>query len=139
MKSPMVNEPSLRRQTLLRLVLLVALAFGVFGMHTFGHPPDLGSSGGGYMTTAAHKIETVPAAEQGHDGSHGHSDGLHAITVCLAVLGGVLVLSSLSALRQRQWDLAMPTGAQPWATGRRRAPPRRPIGLHLTAASVLRT
>jgi hypothetical protein len=138
MKSSAVNEPNLRRQTLLRLMLLVALTFGVFGMHTFGHPPDLGRSAAGHMTTTAHKIEPAPAPEQGHDGSHGHGNGLHAFTVCLAVLGTVLVLISLSMLRQRRWDLAMPA-AQTWATGKRRAPPRRPIGLHLTAASVLRT
>ncbi|MFG2058736.1 DUF6153 family protein [Micromonospora sp. NPDC048930] len=139
MKSPMVNEPSPRRQTLLRLVLLVALTFGVFGMHTFGHPPDLGSSSAGHMTTAVHKVETVPSTEQGHHGSHGHGDGLHAFTVCLAVLGSVLVLSSLSVLRQRRWDLSLAAGTRSSATGGRRVPPRRPIGLHLTAVSVLRT
>lgn len=98
MKSPTVNGSSLRKQTLLRLVLLVALAFGVLSMHTFGHPPDLGCFGAGQLTTATHKIGIVPAAEQGHDGSHGHGDGLHPFTACLAVLGSVLVLSSLSVL-----------------------------------------
>lgn len=135
MKGRMLKEP---RRTLLRLVLLVALTFGVFGMHTFGHPSDLASPGAGHMTAAADKIENMPAAAKGHHGSHGHSDGLHAFTVCLAVLGGVLVLSSLSLLRQRRWDLGVPARPRSWAAGRRRAPPR-PIGLHLTAVSVMRT
>ncbi|SCL56155.1 hypothetical protein GA0070603_2151 [Micromonospora chersina] len=141
MKGPMLKEPRLRRQTLSRLMLLVALTFGVFGMHTFGHPSDLPAPGAGHMTPAAQKIEHLPAAAHGHGhhGSHGHSDGLHAFTVCLAVLGGVLVLSSLSLLRQRRWDRYVPTGSRSWATGRRRAPPRRSIGLHLTAVSVMRT
>lgn len=139
MKSSTSNEPSLWKQTLLRLVLLIVLALGVLGIHTFGHPPDLGSFGAGHMTTAAHKIGIVPAAEQGHDGSHGHGDGLHAFTACLAVLGSVLVLSSLSVLRQRRWDLWVPAGPLSWATGGRPAPARRPIGLHLAAVSVVRT
>ncbi|MEV0810332.1 hypothetical protein [Micromonospora sp. NPDC050200] len=42
--------------------------FGVFGMHTFGHPPDLRLSATGHMTTAAYKIGPVPAPDQGHDG-----------------------------------------------------------------------
>ncbi|WP_435585937.1 DUF6153 family protein [Micromonospora aurantiaca (nom. illeg.)] len=135
----MLKEPRLRRQTLLRLMLLVALTLGVFGMHTFGHPSDLASPSAGHMTATAHKIENMPSAAQGHHGSHGRSDGLHAFTVCLAVLGGVLVLSSLSLLRQRRWDLCVPAGPRSWAAGRRRAPPRPPIGLHLTAVSVMRT
>jgi hypothetical protein len=140
MKSPAVNEPNLRRrQTLLRLTLLVALAFGVFGMHTFGHPPDLEHPAVGHGTTAGHMIEPVPAPAQGHDGSHGHGDDLHAFTVCLAVLGAVLVLISVVLLRRRRRDLAMPAGVWPWVTGKCRAPPRRPIGLHLTVLSVLRT
>ncbi|MEU2616090.1 DUF6153 family protein [Micromonospora sp. NPDC007271] len=129
----------MRRQRLLRVVLLVALAFGVFGMHTFGHPPDLRCSVAGDMATAAHEIDHVSAPEQGRDSSHGYGDDLHAFTVCLAVLGAALVLISLTMLRQRRWNLAMPADAQRWATGRRRAPPPRPIGLRLTAASVLRT
>ncbi|GGR98927.1 hypothetical protein GCM10010169_49420 [Micromonospora fulviviridis] len=135
----MLKEPRLRRQTLLRLVLLVALTFGVFGMHTFGHPSDLVSPGVGHMTSAVHTIEDAPAPAQGHHGSHGRKDGLHAFTVCLAVLGGVLVLGSLSLLRHRRWDLCVPAGPRSWATGRRRAPSHRPIGLHLTAVSVMRT
>ncbi|MGW9193621.1 DUF6153 family protein [Micromonospora chersina] len=120
-------------------MLLVALTFGVFGMHTFGHPSDLPAPRAGHMTAAAHKIENTPAAAHGHHGSHGHSDGHHAFTVCLAVLGGVLVLGSLSLLRQRRWDRYVPAGPRSWATRRHRAPPRRPIGLHLTAVSVMRT
>ncbi|MFF4894426.1 DUF6153 family protein [Micromonospora chersina] len=135
----MRKEPRLRRQTLLRLMLLVALTFGVFGMHTFGHPSDLPAPGAGHMTAAAHEIENMPAAAHGLHGTHGHSDGLHAFTVCLAVLGGVLVLGSLSLLRQRRWDRYVPAGPRSWAQGRRRAPPGRPIGLHLTAVSVMRT
>ncbi|WP_231935145.1 DUF6153 family protein [Micromonospora viridifaciens] len=134
-----MNEPGLRRQMLLRLMLLVVLTFGVFGMHTFGHPPDLGRSAAGHMTAAAHEIDPVPVPEQGHDGSHGQGDSLDAFSVCLAVLGTALVLISLAMLRQRRWDLPMPASAQPWAAGQHRAPPRRPIGLRLTAVSVLRT
>ncbi|MGC4885645.1 DUF6153 family protein [Micromonospora sp. DT227] len=133
-------EASLRRPPLLRLVLLVALAFGVFGMHTFGHPPDPAAAGTGHTATAAHQSSTGSTAEQGHGGSHGHDDGVHPFAVCLAVLGSVLLLSFLPTLRQRRWDPCRPAGSRrSWATGSRRGPPRRPIGLHLTAVSVLRT
>lgn len=132
-----MNQPSWRRQTLPRLVLLVALAFGILGMHTFGHPPSLGSTDVGHMRAAAHEIDALPAALQGHDGSHRGS--LHASTVCMAMVGGVLALTSASVRRQRRWEPGVPAARRSRAMTRRSAPPSRLIGLHLTALSVVRT
>ncbi|MEU4660951.1 DUF6153 family protein [Micromonospora chalcea] len=135
-----------RTHPLLRLALFVAVAFGVFGMHTFGHPagPDAAHASAAHGSTghgvgAAHEIAAAPDAAHGPDGSPGHRDGAHAFTVCLAVLGGALVLGVLALLRRRHRGAGTPTG--PWSRVNRpdRGPPRPAIGLRLRAVTVLRT
>ncbi|MEU4636197.1 DUF6153 family protein [Micromonospora chalcea] len=135
-----------RTHPLLRLALFVAVAFGVFGMHTFGHPagPDAAHASAAHGSTghdagAAHEIAAAPDAAHGPDGSPGHRDGTHAFTVCLAVLGGALVLGVLALLRRRRRGTGTPTG--PWSRVNRpdRGPPRPTIGLRLRAVTVLRT
>ncbi|RLQ04378.1 hypothetical protein EAD96_15260 [Micromonospora sp. BL1] len=140
-----------RAHPLLRSALFVAVAFGVFGMHTFGHPagPDAAHAsavhasaahaGTGHAVGTGHEIAAEPDAAPGDGGSPGHRDGLHAFTVCLAVLGGALILGVLALLRRRRRGAGTPAG--PWSRVDRpdRGPPRRPIGLRLRAATVLRT
>ncbi|MFI7246838.1 DUF6153 family protein [Micromonospora chalcea] len=135
-----------RAHPLLRLALFVAVAFGVFGMHTFGHPagPDTAHAsaahaGTGHAAGTGHDIAAEPDAAHGEGGSPGHRDGLHAFTVCLAVLGGALILGVLALLRRRRRGVGTPAG--PWSRVNRpdRGPPRRPIGLRLRAVTVLRT
>ncbi|MFF0659171.1 hypothetical protein [Micromonospora tulbaghiae] len=114
-----------RSHPLLRLALFVAVTFGVFGMHTFGHPTG---------PEAAHA-----SAAHGEDGSPGHGEGMHAFTVCLAVLGGALVLSALSLLCRPRRGTGTPAGPRSRGPGPHRGPPRPPIGLRLRAVTVLRT
>ncbi|MEU4789359.1 DUF6153 family protein [Micromonospora tulbaghiae] len=129
-----------RSHPLLRLALLVAVTFGVFGMHTFGHPagPDAAHASAAHGS-AGHEIASAPAAAHGEDGPPGHRDGAHAFTVCLAVLGGALVLGALSLLRGRRRGAGTPTGLRSRGPRPDRGPPRRPIGLRLRAVTVLRT
>ena len=102
-----------RTHPLLRLALFVAVAFGVFGMHTFGHPagPDAAHASAAHGSTghgvgAAHEIAAAPGVAHEPDGSPGHRDGAHAFTVCLAVLGGALVLGVLApGRRHTDWPL----------------------------------
>ncbi|MCO1617926.1 DUF6153 family protein [Micromonospora sp. CPM1] len=142
-----------RAHPLLRSALFVAVAFGVFGMHTFGHPagPDAAHASAAHAGTghasaahagiahAADEIAAAPGVVHGEDGSPGHRDGLHAFTVCLAVLGGVLVLGALSLLCRPRRATGTPTGPRSRGPGPGRGPPRPPIGLRLRAATVLRT
>lgn len=135
MNGAKVNDRNLgRMQTLPRLMLLVALTFGVLGLHTFCHQPDVGH--GAHAMTAAH---LTGAPGQGPDGSTDHDIGLHAFTVCLAVLGTVAVVVSLVMHGRRRLCLGLLAGADLRVTGRRRGPPRRRIGLHLTTLAVMRT
>ncbi|MEH0821909.1 MULTISPECIES: DUF6153 family protein [Micromonospora] len=134
-----------RAHPLLRLALLVAVTFGVFGMHTFGHPagPDATQASAAHVGVAhaagtADEIAAAPGAAHGEDDSPGHRDGMHAFTVCLAVLGGVLVLGALSLLCRPRRGTGTPTGPRSRGPGPR-GPPRPPIGLRLRAATVLRT
>ncbi|MEV4816114.1 DUF6153 family protein [Micromonospora tulbaghiae] len=131
-----------RAHPLLRLALFVAVTFGVFGMHTFGHPtgPDPAHANVAHVGVA-HVAGTADeiAAAHGEDGSPGHQDGMHAFTVCLAVLGGVLVLGALSLLCRPRRGTGTPTGPRSRGPGPDRGPPRPPIGLRLRAATVLRT
>ncbi|MEU8368079.1 hypothetical protein [Micromonospora tulbaghiae] len=152
-----------RAHPLLRSALFVAVAFGVFGMHTFGHPagPDAAHASAAHASAAhasaahagtghasaahagiahaADEIAAAPGVVHGEDGSPGHRDGLHAFTVCLAVLGGVLVLGVLSLLCRPRPATGTPTGPRSRGPGPGRGPPRPPIGLRLRAATVLRT
>lgn len=132
------RRPTRAPRPLLRLALLVAVTLGVFGMHTLGHPGGPGASHAAHAS-ATHEIATAPAAAHDADGTPGHRDGVHAFTVCLAVLGGALVLGALSLVRRRR-GAGAPTGARARATrSADRGPPRRPIGLRLRAVTVLRT
>lgn len=122
-----------RAHPLLRLALFVAVTFGVFGMHTFGHPagPDAAHASAVHGSTGH--------AAHGDDGPPGHSDGTHVFTVCLAVLGGALVLGALSLLWRPRRGPGTPAGPRSRGPGPDRGPPRRPIGLLLRAVTVLRT
>ncbi|MET7835811.1 DUF6153 family protein [Micromonospora sediminicola] len=132
----LTRRPARGSHPLLRLALLVAVTLGVFGMHTLGHPAEAGAGAlhAGHASTV-HASVTAPAA----DGSPGHHDGMHAFTVCLAVLGGAMVLGALSLLRHRRRISGAPLGLRSRDIRPDRGPPRRPIGLRLRAGTVLRT
>lgn len=142
------------------LLFVVVLAFSVLTMHTLGHPdehpgPHMGATGATHSAASqsvdeadlrgvddAHSSATVSASQAhkftGKQPMTGHmpSDGMNPASVCLAVLGSLLVTVLLRAIvaRWREW------GREPFATAvallRPNAPPPRcPDLAHL---SVLR-
>jgi hypothetical protein len=137
------------------LLLVAVLAFGVFAMHTMGHPDH---SSGSAMSTASHSAPMDAAAAvhdpmsapavtgtgtAGHaadpsDSSSTHEPGMamDMLSLCLAVLFGAWVLATLlkSALaRHPEWLARLL--AQVAAVLRPNPPPRGP---DLTQLSVLR-
>ncbi|MER5183210.1 DUF6153 family protein [Streptomyces sp. NPDC002896] len=137
------------------LLLVVVLAFGVFAMHTLGHPD--GSSGHGAATAShastmdgaseAHDTAvTAAAAEPSHAMASSHSSSgdsadhpamaMDMLSLCLAVLLSVYVLAALlkAALASRP-DWLANLLAQATVAQRPNPPPRGP---DLTQLSVLR-
>ncbi|WP_449350746.1 DUF6153 family protein [Streptomyces shaanxiensis] len=137
------------------LLLVVVLAFGVFAMHTLGHPDDSSDSAAmgtvsqaSAMGTAATALDPASAtapmgtADQAADPAHGssptHDPGMamDLLSVCVAVLFGAWALATLlrSALARHQDPLARLL-AQVAVVPRPDPPPRGP---DLTRLSVLR-
>lgn len=129
------------------LLLVAVLAFGVFAMHTMGHP-DGSSSDSAMSTTASHVSAMSDTAAQDPMGSHAadptdssftHAPGMAAmdmLSLCVAVMFGAWVLATLlrSAFARHQEWLARLL-AQAIAVLRPDPPPRGP---DLTQLSVLR-
>lgn len=135
------------KMSILRLILLIAVACGVTGMHTLGHAAaDEHSTGPDHGAMA----DTATAYEQSRKGSttarvadpNDHRPGgmhMNPFSVCLAVLAAlglsVLILATLastgSAFRAPQPRLAVAVGS--------RGPPWSPVGLRVAHLSVLRT
>ncbi|MET9820476.1 DUF6153 family protein [Streptomyces sp. NPDC006349] len=137
------------------MLLVAVLAFGVFAMHTIGHPDD---SSGSVMSVPSHASEmdqastahvlaspssvtdTVPAGHMTDqsDSSSAHESGMamDVFSLCVAVLFGAWALATLlkSALARHQQWLAQLL-AQVVALLRPNPPPRCP---DLTQLSVLR-
>lgn len=125
-------------------MLLVLLAFGVAGMHTFGHQVGAADAGPSAIERASHGMalvydglaESTPV--QLADSSTDHGMDLHVSTLCLAVLGAVAVVVSLALARHRRREVvACPRAGVP-AAARGRAPPDRRVGLTLAVVAVLR-
>ncbi|MFJ8108089.1 DUF6153 family protein [Streptomyces sp. NPDC096132] len=135
------------------LLLVVALALGVFAMHSMGHP---GESAHATMSTASHSTTTDATASgrtpmsapadmvvDGHatdtpapSSSHEPPMTMDMLSLCVAVLFGAWVLTALvgSALARRQeWPAELL--AQVAAAARPNHPPGTP---DLTRLSVLR-
>jgi hypothetical protein len=140
--------------TVVRLLMVAALAVGVASMHTLGH-----SSGGGHggaahppcaMSSAPpgavpmayasdHAVAAV--ATTGRTALHCRDVNLDPLAVCLAILLGFALVALIAALAGgcRRWvsSAGDPRAAVALA---RRGPPRPvPIGLRLADLSVLRT
>ncbi|MFF4351002.1 DUF6153 family protein [Streptomyces sp. NPDC001530] len=134
------------------LLLVVALALGVFVMHTVGHPD--GSSGSGmsagshastaYTPSAAHDPMEAPAPRaQGHATDPTHTSSPHEpamamdmLSLCMAVLVAAWVLAALVRMafaRRPDWLAGLLADAP--VTLRPNPPPRGP---DLTQLSVLR-
>ena len=138
-----------RRVSLPRVVLLVLLAFGVAGMHTLGHD-DGGHAASAHPSAASGAVPAMPAfaiAERdsardlvppaGAPSSGGGVD-LNLFSVCLAVLGGFILLLGVTLRGTRSVWQSSGVGAL-FAAGRGgRGPPGPSAGLRLLRVAVLR-
>lgn len=146
------------RRPLIRLVLLIAVAFGVAGMHTLGHAgmehasfghaampaisaPWAAPTGAGVHGGALAAMHDVVAGRGFSDAGEGRGSGpdVNPFSVCMAVLTAlamaVLVAAALQAARVRTTaNRPAPPVASP-----SRAPPPVPLGLRIADLSVLRT
>ncbi|MGV9454481.1 DUF6153 family protein [Streptomyces sp. NPDC003635] len=128
------------------LLLVAVLTFGIFAMHTMGHPEE---SSGAAMSTASHASAADTGAQATpHAGASAHTDSsteasshesgmaMDMASLCVAVLFGAWVLAALlkSAFARHQEWLAR-LRAQVGAVQRPNPPPRGP---DLTQLSVLR-
>ncbi|WP_326735843.1 hypothetical protein [Streptomyces sp. NBC_01022] len=140
-----------RGSTCGQLLLFATLLFGIFTMHTVGHPAEHG--GPGLATRASHPhvmadaagrpapaTQPLPAAALRHD-PPAPMPGMDPMAVCLAVLGTWgLALVALLLLVRRYAGLG-PGSAPPWSPLLSRPPPPpppRPRKAVLTGLSVLR-
>ena len=134
----------------LRVLVLVAVAIGVFGMHTVGHA-SMSAHGGisepSAVTShgASPDGDVVMASEQallpgapGFVGAGGLM--LDPTIMCLAVLSaaGLLVLLRLAFRRRAGRRAATPGQLSRVGAGSCRAPPSVPVGLAVARVSVLR-
>lgn len=130
-----------------RLLLVLALAFGVFLMHTLGHLGDAHPGAGGHrdgmpVSVMAAPVAAVPVMSDPmidpSSSASGEGSGLamDMASLCLAVLAGVWVLAALlwAARSRRPYGMAGPL-AHIVVVRRSTAPPRRP---DLAQLSVLR-
>ncbi|UOE20836.1 hypothetical protein NI17_006530 [Thermobifida halotolerans] len=88
-----VSHPGL---TWARLLLLVALLFGVGAMHTLGHHD--GSDHGAASPAVAAVAHSAPSAHQAPD-----LPGTDPTSMCLAVNGAVVALLSLASVAFLAW------------------------------------
>ncbi|BCL18714.1 hypothetical protein ACPCBX_08475 [Streptomyces tuirus] len=137
------------------LLLVAALTFGVFAMHTMGHPEHSSGSGAGgasHTVAATHQdamgrgaaetgtsTEPVAMAEHGavaptEPTADGPLAGMDVLSVCVAVLTGWLLWPFLGAAARRKERLTALL-ARAMAVLRPRPPPPRPL---LAQLSVLR-
>ncbi|WP_328421543.1 hypothetical protein OG470_05910 [Micromonospora sp. NBC_00389] len=150
-----MNRTALRRTrgrlvSLPRVLLLVLLALGVAGMHTFGH------GDGGHQAASGHGIVvgSVPhgtLSDPGQDGSHeqhliarigeptpaGGMD-LDVFSVCLAVLGALGLIVWVALLRATSLNDRPVPRTRPTIRSGGRGPSVPLLGLHVATVSVLR-
>ncbi|MEO3781194.1 DUF6153 family protein [Micromonospora sp. B11E3] len=138
-----------RRISLPRLALLVLLAFGVAGMHTLGHDAGNHAAAAHPSVASGAASTTLAFTMAGPDNTHDHmspagapSSGggldLNLFSVCLAVLGGfVLVLGLALRGTGSLWQAPGASALFPGGRGGR-GPPAPSAGLRLRRVAVLR-
>ncbi|MDI3387953.1 DUF6153 family protein [Streptomyces sp. B-S-A8] len=120
------------------LLLVVVLAFGVFVMHTVGHPDE--SSGAG-MSVGAHASHGAAAGYEAGTAQHSSADepasgpAMDMTSLCVAVLGVWALAALLYAAFTRRPGWLAELLARTVVALRPNAPPPRP---DLTQLSVLR-
>lgn len=141
---------------LAHLLLIVVLALGVFVMHTVGHPegssgattataPAAGAGAGAGAhedsgTTASRHTTGAVAPHGAHDAdktpSHHPGMAMDMTTLCVAVLGALVLTGLLRAALRRRTDWLVRLRAGAMAVLRPNPPPHRPPDL--AQLSVLR-
>lgn len=133
-----------RSATCGRLLLFAALLFGIFTMHTVGHPMHPAEhSGPGPATPAASHVMTGPVVASGpavavrHD-TPAPMPGMDPLSVCVAVLGtwGLALLTLWLLVRRCAAPRPGPGRRSPRVP--RPPPPPRPRKAVLSGLSVLR-
>ncbi|GAA0793374.1 DUF6153 family protein [Spirilliplanes yamanashiensis] len=133
-----------------RLVLLLAVTFGVFGMHTVGHVGTAHAA----MPQGSHSVDVPPTeipamampvepvlSAAGSVSAGGGSLMLDPTAICLAVLSAVGVLALMRLARRRRAGRVLPgraAGRSQAGSTSERAPPGRRVGLVVAQLSVLR-
>ncbi|RKR91551.1 hypothetical protein BDK92_5951 [Micromonospora pisi] len=145
---------------LLRLLLLVAVAFGVASMHTLGHVSGERHASAGRnmsmaptshavgdrmtaldgftvapMDTATVRVGWVRAGDGGGSGVP-HGDPL---SVCLAILTALGMAVLVAAALRAIWSPSLIGSDVVYITSPSRAPPRLRVGLRIADLSVSRT
>lgn len=135
------------------LLLVVVLALGVLVMHSMGHPKD---SSGATMGPAAHgpaagalehcgmtvskqaaaSVSAPGSPDDAKPSSHTPGTGMDMTTLCVAVLGALVLAGLLRAALSRRTDWLVRLRAGVVAVLRPNPPPRRPPDL--AQLSVLR-
>lgn len=126
-----------------RWLLLIALVFGIAGMHTLGHPEPAHGQTCGIIAGSGHSWGG-PTLASPHDEDHhaGQRDEnfpkLDPLAVCLAILASLVLLAlSLTALRIRRPAVAGPSTRLGRGLSIARPPPKR-TAVRLALLSVLR-
>ncbi|WP_329542042.1 hypothetical protein [Streptomyces sp. NBC_01358] len=126
-----------------RLLLFAALLFGIFTMHTVGHPAE--HSGTGPATATASHVMTGPVMTPGPVKAVRHDTpppmpGMDPLSVCVAVLGawGIALLTLWPAVRRCVSPRPGPGRGRSPRMPRPPPPPPRPRKAVLTGLSVLR-
>ncbi|MCO1597578.1 DUF6153 family protein [Micromonospora sp. RHAY321] len=148
MKRTIRQRPG-RLISLPRVLLLVLLALGVAGMHTFGHGGG-GHTSSGHDTTAVvmphDRLASPVQDDSGHRAliaqireprSSGSPD-LGLFTVCLAVVGAFGLAIALALLRVRSHRERCEARTHLTVHRGGRSPPALLLGLRVAAVSVLR-
>jgi len=133
-----------------RWLLLAATVFGLAMMHTLGHAgmqmdasphsdaPHAVSVMTGAQAPAVQPAVMFVAAAPCTDG-HCGGGAMNGWSVCVAVLGGLAIVTILTALLVcRRRDPTVTPGEDASTPGTPRAPPRRRAGLTLATTTALR-
>ncbi|MFF3175094.1 DUF6153 family protein [Streptomyces sp. NPDC057900] len=135
-----------------QLLLFAALLFGIFTMHTVGHPAEHGGQGAGPASPhASHSMSMAGAvsadadtravnAQARHPDRPAPMRGMDPMAVCLAVLSvwGLALLTALLVVARRPAGSLPRNSAARSARSPRPPPPPRPRKALLTDLSVLR-
>ncbi|MFE7479287.1 hypothetical protein [Streptomyces sp. NPDC057552] len=123
-----------------QLLLFAALLFGIFTMHTVGHPAEHGTPAtpAAVSTAGADGVSVGAGHHSSHESHDSPMSGMDPLSVCLAVLGAwglALVGLWLFGVRVGGRRLGTPVGAGLLRVLRANPPP--PISV-LATVSVLR-